>query len=290
MYIGVDVPIQPQYLIMSLKISVIIPTYKPQSYLWECLDSITSQTFPREEFEVVLVLNGCKEPWDSAIRDYLLRHPQLNVNYIHTAQAGVSNARNIGLDVAKGEYIAFVDDDDYVSSSYLEELYDRSSEDTMALSYPYVYIEGQEDSQITTDRITKSYDRHSLKCRQPYVNARKYFSGPCMKLIPKRYIQDRRFDVKFRTAEDSLFMFLISDCFANVDFTSKGAVYYRRMRKNSAVTSKYTLSYILHSTLMLLAAYSQIYLSAPSRYSLRFYLLRLGATVKRCVHMLKTNL
>ncbi|MCF2604299.1 glycosyltransferase family 2 protein [Parabacteroides distasonis] len=54
-----------------MKIFVIIPTYKPQAYLWECLDSMVAQTFPKEEFEVILVLNGCTEPYKSDIERYI---------------------------------------------------------------------------------------------------------------------------------------------------------------------------------------------------------------------------
>lgn len=56
-----------------MKISVIIPSYKPRDYLFECLDSLSCQTFPHDEFEVVLILNGCKEPYISTINSYLLQ-------------------------------------------------------------------------------------------------------------------------------------------------------------------------------------------------------------------------
>ena len=101
-----------------MKISVIIPTYKPQAYLWECLDSLCGQTFPKSDFEVILVLNGCCEPYDGLIKEYITGHPEMQWNYIQTDKGGVSNARNIALSEAKGEYIAFVDDDDYFSESY----------------------------------------------------------------------------------------------------------------------------------------------------------------------------
>ena len=107
-----------------MKISVIIPTYKPQNYLWECLESLKMQTFPKGDFEIILVLNGCNEPYYSHIEDYLSLNMSDNVvNFIHVEQGGVSNARNVALNCARGEYIAFVDDDDFISPSYLEELY-----------------------------------------------------------------------------------------------------------------------------------------------------------------------
>ena len=52
-------------------ISVIIPTYRPKDYLWECLDSIVNQTFPKDKFELLVVLNGCSEPWKSQIDKYI---------------------------------------------------------------------------------------------------------------------------------------------------------------------------------------------------------------------------
>ena len=129
-------------------ISVIIPTYKPQSYLWECLDSLRCQTFPVDNFEVLLILNGCRDPYQSQIEDYLLKSGMTNVRIIQTDQAGVSNARNMGLDNAIGDYVAFVDDDDYVSPTYLEELYAKASPDTISLCYPYAFKDGYSEKQI----------------------------------------------------------------------------------------------------------------------------------------------
>ena len=105
------------------KISVIIPTYKPQDYLWECLDSLLIQTFPKEDFEIILVLNGCIEPYKSKIEQYIVDKMQgVNVNFIHTEVGGVSNARNIALDQTRGEFITFLDDDDYFSKTTLERI------------------------------------------------------------------------------------------------------------------------------------------------------------------------
>jgi glycosyltransferase involved in cell wall biosynthesis len=67
-----------------MKISLIIPTFRPQSYLWECLDSVYAQTFSKAEFEVIIVLNGCKEPYDSQIKAWIQAHDDLNVQYIQT--------------------------------------------------------------------------------------------------------------------------------------------------------------------------------------------------------------
>ena len=128
-----------------MKVSVIIPTYKPQKYLWKCLDSLDNQTLAKDYFEVVLVLNGCKEPYDTQIKEYISKHNDLIINYIQTDEGGVSNARNIGIDVAKGEYVSFIDDDDYVSPKYLQRLLENSSSTVVTMAKPveigsYVFI------------------------------------------------------------------------------------------------------------------------------------------------------
>ena len=98
-----------------MKISVIVPTYKPKSYIWECLDSIYNQTLPKNDYELILVLNGCNEPYSTQIRAWLSKHESLGVQFIQTDESGDSNARNLALDHVKGEYVTFIDDDDFIS-------------------------------------------------------------------------------------------------------------------------------------------------------------------------------
>lgn len=161
-----------------MKISVIIPTYKPQDYLWECLNSLVAQTFPKEDFEVILVLNGCCEPWKSNIQQYIDDRMQgMNVNYIQTDEGGVSNARNIALDCAKGDYVTFIDDDDFISPTYLEELYEKAAPDTVSLCYPYAFNDGKIEEQLPYT-ITEAYNyciNYQYKSLSSRV--RKFFSG-----------------------------------------------------------------------------------------------------------------
>ena len=95
------------------EISVIVPTYKPDYYIWKCLNSIVSQNLDRRNYEVLIILNGDKEPFFTEIESYLKNNNLNNFHLIYTQEKGVSNARNIGLDRAKGDYICFVDDDDF---------------------------------------------------------------------------------------------------------------------------------------------------------------------------------
>ena len=265
-----------------MKISVIIPTYKPQAYLWECLDSLVAQTFSKEDFEIILVLNGCTEPWKSEIQEYIdSKMKGMNVKFIHTEQGGVSNARNIALDVAQGEYVTFIDDDDFVSEEFLEELFEKATPETVSLCYPYAFNDGKIEKQLSSYGVTDAYNyciEH--KCNKLTSMVRKYFSGPCMKLIPMSFIQDRRFDVRFKNGEDSLFMFLISDKIKKFAFTSKDAVYYRRYRDNSAYKRSKTKREIISNKTNLIKVYISIYLRKPQRYSLLFFITRLLGTLR----------
>ena len=264
-----------------MKISVIIPTYKPKEYIWECLDSLVKQTFSKEDFEVILVLNGCCEPWKREIESYISANMQgMNIRFIQTDTPGVSNARNIALDNAKGEYVTFIDDDDFVSPKFLQELYEKATPDTISLCYPFAFNDGDSATQISY-KITEAYDYCVENNKNTLTSkVRKFFSGPWMKLIPMSFIQDRRFDVRFKNGEDSLFMFLISDKIKTVSFTSKEAVYYRRYRENSAVTTKYSRWSIIDNRFKLICLYSGIYWHNPVKYSFTFYLTRVLAAAK----------
>ncbi len=262
-----------------MKISVIIPTYKPKNYLWKCLSSLINQTFPKESFEIILVLNGCDEPFKTEIEKYInVKMSFMNVNLIHTLQGGVSNARNLALDNVKGEYITFIDDDDFVSPDYLNELYRKASFDTIALCYPFVFKDG-EISQLT-NRITNVYKKYSKRNKQTYLRAKKYFSGPCMKLIPANFVQNRRFDIHFNNGEDSIFMFAISDKFRWIDFTSENAIYYRRIRSNSAVTTKRKRKDKIRNSFKMMCEYTRIYFKSPIKYNLFFYFTRLLGAIR----------
>ena len=263
-----------------MQISVIIPTYKPGEYIWECLDSLEKQTFPKKDFEVIIVLNGCNEPYYSQIKKYIEKS-NVQYNFIQTDQGGVSNARNLALDNAKGEYITFIDDDDFVSESYLQELYEKSTKDTIALCYPYAFKDG--DMTQIPYRITQQYEKCAIRGKQLYPRTRKFFSGPWMKLIPMSFIQGRRFDESFKNGEDSLFMFLISDKFKWVNFTSKNAIYYRRIRDNSANFRARSLMDKLKNSLSLISQYTRIYIKDLRHYKVNFYITRIFGALKSVI-------
>ena len=237
------------------KISIIIPTYKPGEYLYNCLDTIIGQKDDiSDSYEIILILNGCNEPWQTEIKSYLKKLGcDTLVRFIQTDVPGVSNARNMGIDAARGEYIAFVDDDDLVSPTYLEELFRVSDRETVGLSYELRYNE--EDGTTQTESFSDEYKRKAGAGKQPYKKIKKFFSGPCMKLIHRDVIDNFRFDTRYANGEDSLFMFQISRNMKYVDFTSPNAVYYRRVRKGSAMSNEKQVSAMVKNRLRMMVSF-----------------------------------
>ncbi|MEG1916824.1 MAG: glycosyltransferase family 2 protein [Muribaculaceae bacterium] len=262
----------------AIDISVIIPTYKPAAYIWECLDSIKNQTFDRRRFEIIIILNGCDAPFREQIQQYI--HQKLadyNICFLQTDTAGVSNARNLGLDMAQGEYIGFIDDDDYVSPSYLEELYQVASDGSTPISYTLAKYDST--GEIKPFYVTRLFDRNYGKGSRKITSVRSFFSGPCVKLVRRSAIGKRRFDVNLANGEDGLFMFEISDAIDRISLTSKNAIYYRRYRENSAISRKLTMS--LH--LYLILQYCTVYSHNIKAYNFVFFLSRIIASLRNIV-------
>lgn len=101
-------------------ISIIVPVYKVEDYLERCIISILNQTY--SNFELILVDDGSPDNC-GRICDYYARIDK-RIHVIHTDNGGLSAARNIGLKMAKGEYVAFVDSDDWVHKDYLKIMYE----------------------------------------------------------------------------------------------------------------------------------------------------------------------
>lgn len=113
------------------KISIIIPVYKTEKYLHRCLDSVINQTY--QNIEVILVDDGSPDKSGEICDEYANKDERIKV--IHKNNAGVTEARISGLQNCTGDYIAFVDSDDYVSPYYIEHLYDCIIKYGVSISY-----------------------------------------------------------------------------------------------------------------------------------------------------------
>lgn len=270
-----------------MDISVIIPSYKPQEYLWECLNTLSEQTLSKDRYEVILILNGCNEPYKSNIQYWICDHPDINLKLVQTDESGVSNARNIGLALASGDYVTFVDDDDYVSKEYLYELLLLAEPDAIVLTDSRAFIDG-------CVGFKESYTPHDtyIKCHkcndQNIVHARAIFNGPCMKLIPMSFIQGN-FDTSISVGEDALFMFLISYRVKKLKYARPSAKYFRRYRHSSATTTVKPKFFWLKNAFRLNNKYIAIWLKKPFSYNFILFCNRLMANIKGLVWHLRSE-
>ena len=100
------------------QISVIVPVYQVEAYLPQCIDSILAQTF--RDFELILVDDGSQDRSGAICDEYAGRDERVRV--LHKENGGLSDARNAGLEQAKGDYFLFVDSDDFIAPMMLEQI------------------------------------------------------------------------------------------------------------------------------------------------------------------------
>lgn len=113
-----------------LKLSIIVPVYNVSKYLAKCLDSLLCQDLQPDEYEVIVVDDGSTDDSGAIAEEYAKVHPTL-ITVAHQDNQGLSGARNTGIKLAKGQYIQFVDSDDYLEPNVLKTLVDKMDSDNL---------------------------------------------------------------------------------------------------------------------------------------------------------------
>lgn len=108
------------------KVSVIVPVYNVEKYVEKCLKSLVNQTL--QDIEIIVVDDGSKDDSKKIVDRFIKKYPS-KLKYLHKENGGLSSARNFGIPYAKGEYIAFLDSDDYVETTMYEEMYNLAKKE-----------------------------------------------------------------------------------------------------------------------------------------------------------------
>ncbi len=167
------------------KVSVIVPVYNVDKYIDKCLKSLVMQTL--QEIEIIVVNDGSPDNSQKIIDKYAKKYPEKIKSYI-TENGGVGSARNFGLTKATGEYIGYVDSDDFVEINMFEELYNKAKKDDLD-----IVICGSYNVDEKTEKKQEDIDKRVFE--DPYLNA--FFGRPAVwnKLYKKSVINN----IKFRT-------------------------------------------------------------------------------------------
>lgn len=119
------------------KVSIIIPIYNVEKYLAKCLDSVENQKY--DNIEVILVNDGSTDNSEKIIKQYESKYD--NIKYIKKENGGLSEARNVGVKHATGDYICFIDSDDYISSSLLQKLEPYINQEYDLIKYKMIKVD-----------------------------------------------------------------------------------------------------------------------------------------------------
>lgn len=262
-------------------ISVIIPTYKPDFYLWDCLDSLTRQTLSSNSFEILLILNGPKDNYEEEIFTYIKN--RTNIRYFYSPIASVSNARNIGICNALGKYITFIDSDDWVSENYLK-LMLETFEQLKSVPFTDVRCFNQKSQTYFMDYLGNLYNKLVVNVPYSHLQVRSYFSTPVAKLLPTNVCKLCSFSNNFNYGEDALYMFSISK-YLPACVKVERAVYFRRVTKGSLSRKKRSSLELLTIHIKLLKAYSNQYFSNIRKYNFLFFITRILAVLKHIIFL-----
>ena len=214
------------------KVSIIVPVYNIERYLPECLDSIGAQTM--QDWEAILVDDGSTDNSGIICDDYAAKDSRFRV--IHKENGGAASAKNIGLDMAIGQYIAFVDSDDVVEENWLQILVDTAdSNNAYVVEYrlDYFFKDGRRS-------IPYSWGMVGIFSAEEYLeNYLKEWTCSlfCLKLFRAELLRDIRFRRERRCIDDEFFTYK-AVAGAERIYRIDNVLYHYRQRMSSAVQSE----------------------------------------------------
>ncbi|MBM6691186.1 glycosyltransferase [Fusobacterium mortiferum] len=208
-----------------IKISVVIPMYNVETYVRKCIESVLNQTY--KNLEVIVVNDGSKDNSLKIVKEYIF---DKRLKIIDKENMGVSSARNRGIEEASGDYITFVDSDDYLDKNIYKNIVKKlKDEDIVIFNFEYFNNNGQKRKGI---HLAEEYS---------YINKGEKFlkkiSNVCWnKLYKYEYIKNKRFisGIIFEDIFWSIDTLLFCE---NVKFINEIGYYYREERKGSIATS-----------------------------------------------------
>lgn len=216
----------------EIKASIIVPCYKVEKYLPRCLDSLVNQTL--DDIEVICINDGSPDRCIDILRDYEARYPD-KVVVIDKPNEGVWKGRRDAIAIARGEYIGFVDSDDYVAPDFAESLYRTAKENGADISVCGFHRVDVDTGDILTTEMAEPREPIDVRaCPERLLELNgapwnKFFAARLMKELPDLPNPPRIFD-------DMMMHLLAFPCVDKVAFVDKALVFYL-IRPDSIMTT-----------------------------------------------------
>lgn len=198
------------------KVSVIIPAYNAQKYLSETISSVINQTY--QNLEIIIVDDGSTDKTKEIIHSF----SDSRITYFYQSNSGVSTARNKGIEIATGDYFAFLDSDDVWLEDNIEEkveLLERSNKYDIAFS-SIIFINGQSERGEIYNSVTKLDTKTLLSWQNNLI------TSPSILVCTRRVIDEiKGFDSELSTAADQDFLFRASSKFKLIKLQKETVLY-----------------------------------------------------------------
>lgn len=203
-------------------ISIIVPVYNVEKYIRRCVDSLINQTY--KNLEIILIDDGSPDNSGAICDEYAKLDNRVKV--IHKENGGVSSARNVGLDSASGEYIGFMDSDDYITPDMYEVLYNNMVDNDADISMGIYALENNKGEFISHYRydVNEVFDKAQTIAEM--LKQVKYTCSLCDKLFSAKLVGDIRFDKDISHNEDLLFLYQLMKKSNKAVYISKPMYYY----------------------------------------------------------------
>ncbi len=236
-------------LIMEIKYSVIIPAYNAERTIKRCVESIVRQE--RDFAEIIIIDDGSTDRTGAIIQQLTGKYPE--IKYIYQKNAGVSNARNRGLQDARGQFITFVDSDDYVSSDYFKQLENAGNAD-LAIFADTIIKNGKENIRDNWEKYIRGNTTDKI-CGILFSR----LCGPCNKRYKNSIIKNYHivFNPELHLGEDFLFNLSYMLKCTGI-YSSRISIYFVDEESTTSLTRKPRNDFYGQSLMMYEKAFSMV--------------------------------
>ncbi len=209
-----------------IKVSVIVPAYNVEKYIETCLDSIINQTL--KEIEIIIINDGSTDSTKSKIENYQKQYP--NITAIHKENEGQGKARNMGIEIACGEFVTFVDADDTINENMLKKMYQEvtTKQADVAVCDYYEIIQDQTIRKKAIPQKTEDF-------KKDYIVS---IAGPCNKLIRTKLLKEHNLRFLETGIYEDIAMIPLIGVYANKILYLEEPYYHYYIRQGSTMRQK----------------------------------------------------
>lgn len=263
-------------------VSIVIPAYNCEKTIKKCIDSIICQDY--NNVEIIIINDGSTDGTELCLNEYL-NNPKINV--INKNNEGVSATRNLGIDISNGEYIIFIDSDDYIEQNYVSSLIELQEKNNESLCGCFI-VRCSENGDFKIIKHDMKYEK-SIFINQ-IIKAN--IDGFIVRyLFKKEILKNVKFDLNLSYMEDTLFLlnYLSNSKVKNIVFTNKTNYIYMYQSNNSVTNSE---KYIENNIINVCNSIDQIYIYSLKKYDKKYektLMQRKAKMIEYCFSKIKTK-